>query len=242
MDPAANPAPGETPAASPAANPPASAGDPAASNPTSGSEPDINPSGGQDSAQVPSYRLREANEAKRAAEERAQQLQAELDAAKQSSQPTDDDDDDDDEIEPSVRNLVTKIIKKEGYVKEDQVQATIKANTEVLERQRQYQQDTTDLTTKYANTGVPFVSEDVRNYAKENGINITSRASLEATYSAMNSDKILENARNAAIAEYKEGGKLSGERPGSTGATTPAEPEVRGLKNRIAAARSKLTT
>lgn len=239
MDPAANPAPGDNPAASPAANPPAPAGDPAANNPTPGSEPDTNPSGGQDPAQVPSYRLREANEAKRAAEERAETLQAELDAAKQ---PQSTDDDDDDDIEPNVRNLVTKIIKKEGYVKEDQVQATIKANTQALERQRQYQQDTADLTTKYANTGVPFVPNDVRDYAKEHGINITNRASLEATYNVMNSDKILENARLAAIAEYKEGGSSSGEKPGSSGAQKPEEPQVRGLKNRIAAARSKLGT
>lgn len=239
MDPAANPAPGDNPAAPPAANAPAPASDPAAMNPTSGSEPDTNPSGNQDSAQVPSYRLREANEAKRAAEDKAEKLQQELDAAKQ---PPPSSDDDDDDIDPNVQSLVTKIIKKQGYVKKDEVDASVQATVRAQELRQQYQQDTTDLTSKYASTGIPFVADDVRNYAKENGIVISGKASLEATYQVMNSDKIVENTRNAAIAEYKEGGASSGEKPGSSGASMPAEPEVRGLKNRISAARAKLVT
>lgn len=223
--------------------PPAGSGAtaPVQSTEPTGSEPVTNPGSTSSEHTVPFDRFQAANDKAKAAEERAAKAEQETETLRgQQSQSSDDDEDDD--IEPNVRSLVTRIIKKEGYVKKDEVTATVQATAQAQELKRQYQQDTVDLTAKYASTGVPFVPEAVRDYAKENGINITNRASLEATYNVMNSGKILENARNAAIAEYKEGGKLSGEKPGSSGASTPAEPEVRGLKNRIASARQKYST
>lgn len=223
--------------------------DPAASAATAqstpnGSEPVTNPGSTTPEQQVPFSRFQSANDKAKAAEDRAAKAEQELEESrqKQTQTPPPSDDDDDDDIDPSVRNLVTKIIKKEGYVKKDEVDASVSAASEAQNRQRQYQEDTAALTTQYANSGVPFVAEEVRTYAKENGITISSKASLDATYKAMNSDKIIENARNAAVTEFQEGGALSGEKPGSNGATPPEEPQVRGLKNRIAAARQKNAT
>lgn len=195
---------------------------------TNGSETDKN----SGEAMVPSHRVREATEARRAAEAERDQLRQELEASRQQTTASSNDED----IDPEVQTLVTKILEKGGYVKKGDVDAAVKAS----DLQRQYNEDVATLTSKYGKTGVPFKSADVRTYANDNGINITSKASMEAAYRQMNYEKILDAERNAAIAAYKEGGKTSAEKPGSEGAKKPEEQEVRGLKNRIALARSKL--
>jgi hypothetical protein len=123
----------------------------------------------------------------------------------------------------------------------------VQCQVQAVEARRQYQEDTKALTDKYAETGVPFVLEDVRKFAQDNKINITGKSSLEAAYKVMNEDKILDNVRNAAITDFKEnGGKSSAEKPGSGGEQQPEEPEVSGdnpgakLRSRIANARKKL--
>lgn len=232
MDPS-NPAnPGETPA-SPTGN---GGVDPSApTNPApNGSEPDTNPGGQGEPAMVPSDRLREETSKRREAEERAQRLEQELAARNVEPDPDPDPDGGEDEdIDPDVEKLVTKVIQKQGYVKQEDLQKR--------EMARQYEQDVQSLTSKYADTSVPFVAEDVRKYAKENGISITSKASLEAAYRDMNFDKIVEAQKNAAITSFKEKGEHNaGEKPGgSDGKPHDQQPEVRGLKNRVHAALQK---
>jgi len=194
---------------------------------TTGSEAENNSS----EAMVPSHRVREATEARRQAEAERDELRQQLEEAQKSSSASTDD-----EVDPEVQTLVTKILEKGGYVKKDDVSQAVQAS----EVKRQYNEDVASLNSKYGTSGVPFKIEAVRSFANENGINITSKASLEAAYRQMNYDKIVEAERNAAITSFKEGGKNSTEKPGSEGASPPAEKEIRGLKNRIHAASSKL--
>jgi hypothetical protein len=197
-----------------------------------GSEADNN-SGKGDEAMVPSHRVREATEARRAAEAEVDTLKqelADLQATKSASK-------DDDDIDPEVQTLVTKILEKGGYVKKGDVDQAVQAT----EARRQYNEDTRELTTLYAKSGVPFKAEDIRKYAADNGLNITNKLSLDAAYKAMNFDKIVESKTNAAIVAAKENGNASSaEKPGSKGAEIPPDKEVTGLKNRIAAARARL--
>jgi len=198
-----------------------------------GSEADNNPGDGNE-AMVPSHRVREATEARRAAETERDTLRQEL-ADLQAAAPTSNNDDDD--IDPEVQTLVTRILDKGGYVKKGDVDQAVQAT----EARRQYNEDARELDALYAKSGVPFKAEDVRKYAADNGLNITNKLSLDAAYKAMNFDKIVETRTNAAIVAAKENGNgSSAERPGSKGADIPAEKEVTGLKNRIAAARSRL--
>ena len=193
---------------------------------TTGSEADNNSS----EAMVPSHRVREATEARRQAEAERDELRRQLEEANKLSSSEEDD------IDPEVRSLVTKILEKDGYVKKSDVEQAVQQS----DLKRQYNEDVNSLTSKYSKTGIPFNAQEVMSFANENGINITNKASLEAAYRQMNYDKILDAERNAAITSYKEGGKTSAEKPGSSGATAPEEKEVRGLKDRIHAATSKL--
>lgn len=201
-----------------------------------GSEAVTNPGNGQEQS-VPYNRFQEVNDKAKAAEERAAKAEQEAESLRQqhSSNSTSDDEDD---IDPSVRKLVTKIIEKQGYVKKNDVDSAVGA----AEIRRQYNEDIVDLTSRYAKSGIPFVADDIRKFASESGINITSKASLDAAYKQMNFDKLTEAAKNAAITEFKENGdKNSAEKPGSTGAQAPQQPDVRGLKNRIHAARERIS-
>ena len=230
---------GDQPGVTPDA--PAGTGEAPATPPAQGSQPpvgdDVTSTGnGNQEQTVPFGRFQEVNDKAKAAEERAAEAERKLAEAEAAKQPSPSDDEDDDDIDPSVQKLVTKIIENQGYVKKDDVQKAVQQS----ELARQYKEDVSELTSKYAKTTVPFVEKDVRDFAKENGINITSKNSLDAAYKQMNFDKLTEAAKNAAITAFKEGGKNTGERPGSTGAQPPQEPEVHGLKNRIAAARSRL--
>lgn len=207
----------------------------APTEPANGSEADNNSS---NEAMVPSHRVREATEARRKAEEERDAAQRELEElrSKQSQTPAQTGDDDE-EIDVDVEKLVEPILKKRGYVTQEELRAA--------EAKRQYDSDVASLTAQYAESGVPFVAEDVRQYAKDNGINITSKASLKAAYLDMNADKILEAERNKAIAEFKENGSsTTAERPGGSGPELPAEKKVEGnnpkerLMSRIRIARS----
>lgn len=207
---------------SPAGNDPSGQGTPPAPN---GSEPDNNAGGGNGEQSVPYSRFHEVNEKAKKAEEEAAQLRQQL----EERDTTPDPEEDEDEVDPNVENLIEKVLSRRGYVK--------KSDLDAREGARQYVEDVKELTDKYAKSSVPFVAEDVRNFAKDNNINITSKASLEAAYKTMNYDKLVEAAQNAAITEFKEGKNFQGEKPNGNGGKEPEQqPAVRGVKNRIHAA------
>lgn len=243
MDPQ-NPTPGETPPASPTGNPPAGepaapAGNPAPApnEPTpSGSEPDTNPGGSGEPATVPSSRLREETEKRRAAEEEAAQLRQQLEERDNTPPPAPAGDED--ELDPDVEKLLDGYAKKRGLVSKDELAA---------ERlQEQVRQDVKSLEADYANSGVPYVHQDVLKYAKDNNLPITSKAALRAAYRDMNFEKIAEQERQRAIAGIN-GNAGGAEKPGSSGSRPPAEPEPSGKNpkernmSRIRQARQKIS-
>jgi rRNA maturation endonuclease Nob1 len=212
------PAPGDTGAAPDAGTAPAST---TPTEPANGSEPDTNSS---QEAMVPSHRVREATEARRKAEEEAETLRKENEELRSQGSQTPQANDDE-EIDTDVEKLIEPILKKRGYVSKEDMDQAVKA----AETKRQYDSDVASLTSQYAESGVPFNVEDVRNYAKENGISISSKASLRAAYTDMNADKILEAERNKAIADFKENGSsTSAETPGGQGAQLPEDKKVEG--------------
>lgn len=201
--------------------------------PSNGSEPVTNPGASSTDTTVPFSRFQEVNDAKRKAEEEAQAAKEELEQfrAAQSQQPSNDEE----EIDPEVESLISKVLAKQGYVRKDDLQAS--------QAKVQFDLDSRDLTEQYKNSGVPFESQAVMDWAKQNGFNITNKASLEGAYKVMNQDKIVEQATNKALTNFQENGnKTAGEKPGPGGAKAPEEPEVHGLKGRIAAARQKVSS
>lgn len=215
--------PGDTPA------PPTgdSGGQPQAPQPTpNGSEPDTNP-GNSNGAMVPSDRLREETSKRREAEEHAAELQRQLDERNQ--QPQNPQSGEDDEVDPEVEKLITKTLEKKGYIKKEDLQA--------VEMKRQLDSDVQELTGKYAKTSVPFDAKEVVKYAKDHGLQLTNKQSLEAVYRDMNFEKIREAERNAAITEFQESGRNGGEKPrGGEGGEPEQQQEVHGIKNRVHAA------
>lgn len=228
-----NPGPGVTPA------PPAAPAEPqtppaAPEAQPNGSEPDTNPGGQQLEQTVPFNRFQEVNDAKKASDDRVKQLEDELAQSRQQpSTPQNDDD-----LDPEVEDLIRKGAKKLGLVSQQELDAR--------QMQTQVQQDVRDLESHYTNSGIPYDHRAVMSYAESNNMPITSKAALEAAYRSMNWDKLLEVERQRAIAGVQAGNSSSAERPGSSGAQAPQEPELTGknpkdrARERIRLARQKL--
>lgn len=160
--------------------------------------------------QVPFERYQAANNAKRdaeeariKAEERATELERELEA-KSPKQPEED-------IDPEVEKLIGAYAKKHGLL--------TKAELDAQRTQDQVRSDVKDLQTKYATSGIPFDDKAVYKYATDNGVSISSKASLEAVYRQMNFDKIMSAERQRALDSYKNNPN-GVEKPGSS----PSEP------------------
>lgn len=239
MDPKDPANPGDT-ATPPVAEPAASAAPAEPSAPLvpsaqpNGSEPDTNPGNGEP-AMVPSDRLREETEKRRKAEEdfdEYKKAHPDEPAPVVSQNP-------DDELDPDVVDLVSKSAKKLGFVTQEELAAE--------RAQDQVRRDVSDLIATPPVAGVPFDDKAVMEYASENGLPITSKNALVAAYRSANWDKIMEAERQRAIDGFKSGNSSGAERPGSSGASPPAEPEIQGkspkerTRERIRLAREKLT-
>ena len=222
MDPQ-NPTPGVT-------TPPVEPAAPAAPAPTepTGSEPVINTGDTKDQA-VPFTRFQEVNDKAKAEEERASRLERELEDLKAQQPQTPQNDDED--IEPDTLELIKKSASKLGLVSKEELDAR--------EATIQVKQDLNELTSHYKDSSVPFDGKKVIDYAKANGMPLGSKKSLDAVYKEMNYDAIIEAQRKAAIADFQQGSKSGGEKPGSQGPQAPKEQTPGTLKERIAAAREK---
>jgi hypothetical protein len=198
---------------------------------TSNVSEDVKDTGSVEDKTVPYQRFHEVNEAKREAEEAAEQARQELEELRNSSITSSQDDEE--EIDPEVESLVARIMEKRGFVSKDELTAR--------DLKMQFDSDVIDLTNQYKDSGVPFNQNEVLAFAKKENIPVTNKATLQAVYKVMNEEKILEQTRNRAIAEFKENGsKTSAEKPGPGGAKAPEQEEVHGVKSRIAQARNKL--
>jgi hypothetical protein len=216
-----NPSPGVTaPPADPVA--PAAPANPAPND----SEVVTNP-GKPEEQHVPFSRFQEVNDKAKAAEEEARTAREELATLREQQIQTPDDD-----IEPDTLDLIKKSATRLGLVSKEELDAR--------ETRIQVQQDINELASQYKDSGIPFDGKAVIEYAKANGMQVTSRKSLDAIYKEMNYDAIIEAQRKAAIADYQESAKSGGEKPGSKGAQSPTEPKPGNLKDRIKAAREKM--
>lgn len=195
-----------------------------------GIEPDTNPGG--EPAMVPSDRLREETEKRRAAEDRVKELEAQTPSAPQL--PANEDDD----LDPEVEDLIRKGAKKLGLVSQEDLDAR--------QTEAQVRQDVIALETTPPVVGIPYDHKAVLEYANTNNMPITSKAALQAAYKEMNWDKIVEAERQRAIDGYKSGDSSSAEQSGSGGPIPPAEPELTAktpkerTRERIRNARQKL--
>lgn len=227
------------PATPPVAEPAAPAPAPAAPAPQEPAQPGtppasegVKPPEGQPGEQhVPYQRFQEVNDAKKAAEDKAAALEAELEEARKSATPQISDDED--ELDPEVEDLVRKAAKKLGLVSQSELQQQ--------QLQEQVKQDVKNLEAEYANSGVPYNHQEVINYAKENNLPITSKSALRAAYRDMNWDKLVEAERQKSVDAYKSAGSSGAERPGNSAPPTPKDESgaTGGLKGRIGAAIAK---
>lgn len=197
-----------------------------------GSEPDTN-TGKPTEQNVPYERFQEVNNRAKEAEERATRAEENVtNFMKRFKDPSEDDV----EIEDDVKQILDAYVKKNGFVTKEQMeqaQKTVELNTRAAS-------DVSSLTAQYKDTSVPYDNAKVLAYAKENGMSITSKASLESAYFMANRDAILDAERKAAVTNFQETGRSGAEKPTPGGGTSTEEPEVHGLKARIKAARSKL--
>lgn len=220
------------PAASAAPTAPAEPAAPPTPSPTpTGTEPETNPGGNpQEPAMVPSDRLREETEKRHQAEARVKELEEQ---GKPSTPPQSDDDD----LDAETEDIIRRGAKKLGLVSRDELEAN--------RLQDQVRDDVKTLEVSPPVAGIPYVHKDVLDYAKTNNLPITSKAALQAAYKEMNWDKILEAERQRTIDSLHNGG--GAEKPGSSGARPPENPEPAGrnprekTKSRIQAARQKLS-
>jgi len=186
-----------------------------------GSEAVTNPEDGKD-RHVPYDRFREVNEAKKQAEGRAKELEAELEELKKPSV----DPPSDDEIDPDTEKLLDSYARKKGFVSEIELQV---------------RSDVQDLKTEYAKTDVPFDDKAIYDYSKKNGLPVpASKEGWRAMYKAINHEAILESERKKAIAEYRKGSDSTAEKPGPGGAKKPTEEKLLTRKERIHAAAQRV--
>lgn len=191
---------------------------------SNGSETDTNSDDGKDSKTVPYDRFHEVNEAKRLAEERTKELEAELEAARAAKEEPSNQDDV--EIEEDTEKLLDAYVKKKGFVSQTDIQL---------------RQDVSDLTTEYAKSGIPFNDKAIYDYAKKNDLPVPqSKAAWRALYRDLNHEAIVEAERKRAVSEYKDGNKSAAEKPGPGGAKVPAEPKLMTRKERIHAAAERI--
>lgn len=221
MDPKNPPAPDVT--AAPSAEPAAPAA-PAPAEPTGGDP--VTSTGESKEQTVPFSRFQDVNDKAKAEAERAAQLEEELAQLKEQQNQTPQNED---EVDPEVLDLVKKSASQLGFVSKDELDAR--------EARIQVQQDITDLTAQYKESGIPFDGKKVMDYAKDNNLPITSKKALEAVYRDMNYEAIVEANRKAAVDSYLAGDKSSGEKGTSSGDKPPEEPKAGSLKDRIKAAR-----
>lgn len=203
--------------------------------PASGSEPVTNPVEPKEQT-VPFTRFQEVNDKAKTAEEEARTLREENEQLKQQTAPQTPQNDD--EIDPEVEKMLDGYAKKRGLVSKEDLDS---------ERNRlQVQQDVNTLTATPPVPGIPYEHQAVMDYAKANGLPITSKAALQAAYKELNWDKIVEVERQRAIESYKTAGTSGAEQPGSPGPAAPSEPEITGkstkdrTRERIRIARQKL--
>lgn len=186
---------------------------------------------------VPFARFQEVNDKAKAESERAEQLERELEEARQPKPPQVTENDD---LDPEVEELIRKGAKKLGLVSQTEIDAQ--------NQQTQVRQDINDLTANPPNAGIPYDNKAVMDYAKTNNMPITSKAALRAAYRELNYDKIVEAQRQSAIEGYKKAGSSGAEMPGSSGAVLPPEPELKGrnpkerAKERIRMAAQRLNS
>lgn len=216
-----DPEPGVQPA------PPAEPAAPAAPNAPPVRE-DVTTTGKTDDQSVPFSRFQEVNDKAKTAEENNARLEEELVTLREQQNQTPSNEE---ELDPDVLDLVKKSSAKLGLVSKEELDAR--------EAQIQVRQDMADLTSRYKDSGIPFDGKKVIEYAKANGMQITSQKSLDAIYKEMNYDAIIEGQRKAAVTDFQEGAKSGGEKAGSEGAKAPAEQKPGSLKDRIKAAREK---
>lgn len=199
--------------------------------PSPGSEPVINPEG----QSVPFTRFQEVNDKAKAAEERATQLEADLEAERAAKviPPSGDD-----ELDPEVVDLVSKSAKKLGFITQEELTQR--------ETTAQVKQDVRELEATPPVVGIVYDHQAVIDHANKNNLPITSKNALIAAYRDLHWEQIIDAERNRALDDFKANGAGGGERPGSGGPTPPTEPEITGrnprerIRDRISKARSKL--
>lgn len=190
---------------------------------------DVTNSGTQGEQTVPLTRFQEVNNGLKAEREARTQLEERLASLEQSTASTQNDED---EIDPDVQKILDIYAKKQGFVSKAELEAERKAT----ELKLQVQQDVADLSKELKG----YDHSKVLEYANEQGLSINSKADLKSAFTLMNYTNDIENARKAAVAEFQESGRITGETTGSSAPRTQESQEVQGTRSRIAAARAKL--
>lgn len=187
-----------------------------------GREAVTNSGEGQEQA-VPFSRFQEVNDAKKVAEERAAEAERKLQEST-AAQPSGN------EPDPDVEKTLDDYAKRHGLMTKGEFE---KQQQDTAAR-IQVRQDTSELRTQYKESGVPFDDKAVFSYMKDHNMSVTSKDAMDAAYQHMNREKIMEAARNKAIADFQEGAKSGAERPGPGGSKPPAgNSQPAGLRGRI---------
>jgi hypothetical protein len=190
---------------------------------------DVTNTGSQEEQSVPLTRFQEVNNGLKAEREARTQLEERLAAIEQSTSSTQNDEL---EIDPDVQKILDTYAKKNGFVSKADLEAVERA----AEVKLQVQQDIADLSKELKG----FDYNKVLEHAKSEGLSINSKADLKSAYITMNYTNDLENARKAAVAEFQESGRVTGETTGSTAQRAPEVQQAQGTKSRITAARERL--
>ncbi|HWT40189.1 MAG TPA: hypothetical protein VN081_02880, partial [Dongiaceae bacterium] len=188
---------------------------------------DVTNPGTPEEQSVPFSRFQEVNNGLKEEREARAQLEERLAAIEAAGNTPNDQ-----EIDEDVKKILDTYAKQSGLVSKADLEAVQKE----AELKLQVQQDIADLTKELNG----FDYNKVMEHAKEAGLSINSKADLKSAFINMNYANDIENAKKAAIAEFQESGRTTGELS-STGTPQPTnEEQVQGVKSRIALTRQKL--
>lgn len=172
--------------------------------------------------QIPKSRFDEVYSKSKETERQLEEVRAEL-AKLSESKPVDQPVvDDGPELDPDSQKALEKFLSSKGFVSKAELEQERALETAKI----QLQSDVRELTGWAEEKGYPkFDQKSVMDYAKENGIAITSKKSLESAYLAQNLEAITQAAIKAGV-NASVAPTATVEKPGAATGKAPSAPET----------------
>jgi len=139
-------------------------------------------------------------------------------------------------LDADSEKAIRQLLRREGLFDSKAEVSKIREELQFEKAQMALKSDSTELSSWAKDQGYPeFKLEDVGDYAKENGITISSKTALKSAYLSQNMDAIVAAAAKRGVVSATETPKATAEKPGAgTGkAPSPADSGPKTTQERI---------